>query len=161
MRLLILLLIVISIEVVLIAKVGSLIGFFYTFLLIILTAVIGSWQLKKQWRFVMSKLQTLQSEPSQAVLEAFILLLCGIFLITPGFLTDILGFLGLIPLVRERLVESLQKHSGRFTQGQFAQGVFTQGRFRQHTQQSSNQQQASKKPQQGQIIEGEFKRKDD
>lgn len=150
MRLFLLLLLIISIEVVLIAKVGSLIGFFYTFLLIISTAVIGSWQLKKQWRFVMTKMQTLQSEPSHALLEAFILLMCGILLITPGFLTDIIGFLTLIPRVRERLIVFLQQHSNHFTTTRFQ--TFAQQQHKTNT---------SERKAHSQVIEGEFERKDD
>lgn len=151
MRLFLLMLIVTTIEVILIAKVGSAIGFFPTFLLILFTAFVGSSLLKKQWRFVMGKLQTLQSEPSEAVLEALVLVICGVLLITPGFLTDIIGFLGLIPSVRERFVATLRRHSGRLIRGNFQ--VHSAG-FGEHSQQHTQRRDDG-------VIEGEFERKDD
>ena len=42
--------------------------------------------------------------PALEVLEGAVLLICGVFLLTPGFFTDILGFLGLIPPLRQALV---------------------------------------------------------
>lgn len=150
MRLFLLMVIVTTIEVILIAKIGGMIGFFPTLIIIIATALIGSQQLKKQWRFVMGKLQSLQSEPSQALLEALILLICGVLLITPGFLTDIVGFLGLIPSVRERLVAVMRQHSGKVIKGNFQ----VYGNFNQPTSRDST---ASRDD----VIEGEFERKDE
>ncbi len=161
MPLFLLMFIVTAIEVVLIAKVGSLIGFWATFFIIIATAYVGSRMLGKQWRFVMGKLQALQSDPSDAMLEALVLLICGVLLVTPGFLTDIIGFLGLIPTTRARLIEIMRKNSGR---------VLRSGQFSMHSSFSSFNQTG----QMGQtgsmgtqhrsanedIIEGEFERKD-
>lgn len=148
MRLFLLMALVTAIEVVLIAKVGALIGFFPTLIIIILTALVGSQQLKKQWQFVMSKLQTLTQDPSQALLEALILLICGILLITPGFLTDLVGFLGLIPTLRHQLVNRLKRQSNRFFRGGFQ--VHTRGYHSKNT-----------RPNKEQVIEGEFERKSD
>lgn len=157
MRLFLIMLIITAIEVVLIAKVGALIGFPMTFLIIIATALLGSWQLKKQWRFVMGKLQTLQSEPSQAMLEALVLLICGVLLITPGFLTDIVGFLGLIPIVRERLVHLMRQHAGKMVGGNFRMYSDFRGQspFDNAFDTSSNPSRGEK------VIEGEFERKDE
>lgn len=157
MRLFLIMLIITAIEVVLIAKVGALIGFPMTFLIIIATAMLGSWQLKKQWRFVMGKLQTLQSEPSQAMLEALVLLICGVLLITPGFLTDIVGFLGLIPIVRERLVHLMRQYAGKMVGGNFRMYSDFRGQspFDNAFDTSSNPSRGEK------VIEGEFERKDE
>lgn len=155
MRLFLLMLIVTTIEVILIAKVGSAIGFFPTFILILVTAFVGSALLKTQWRFVMGKLQTLQSNPSQALLEALVLVICGVLLITPGFLTDIIGFLGLIPVLRERLVAALRRHSGSIIRGNFQIHRTTFGSGRQPGQSDM------RPPDDDNIIEGKFERKDD
>lgn len=149
MRLFLFMALVTAIEVVLIAKVGALIGFFPTLIIIILTALVGSQQLKKQWQFVMSKLQTLSQDPSQALLEALILLICGVLLITPGFLTDLVGFLGLIPVVRQQLADRLKQQSGRVFRGGFQ--VYTGDYHNKRTQSANNEQ----------VIEGEFERKPD
>ncbi len=165
MRLFLLMLIVTTIEVILIAKVGNLIGFFPTFLIIIATALFGSWQLKQQWRFVMGKLGALQSEPSQALLEALVLVICGVLLITPGFLTDIVGFLGLIPVFRERFVKLLRKNAGKVMQGNFqmytSQSAYYRDEQDTQTRTQNHQYDTQQNHQSGRIIEGEFERKDD
>lgn len=153
MRLFLLMLIVTTIEVILIAKVGALIGFFPTFLIIIATAMLGSWQLRQQWQFVMGKLGTLQSEPSQALLEALVLLICGVLLVTPGFLTDIIGFLGLIPALRERFVGVLRKNAGKVMRGNFQ--MYTHQSYQEPPQNTHSQQRRDEN-----IIEGEYERKD-
>ncbi len=153
MRLFLLMLVVTTIEVILIAKVGALIGFFPTFLIIIATALLGSWQLRQQWQFVMGKLGTLQSEPSQALLEALVLIICGVLLITPGFLTDIIGFLGLIPPLREHFVKLLRKNAGKLIRGNFQM-------YSSRTYQD-NQNHTQTRREDSHIIEGEFERKDD
>lgn len=157
MRLFLLMLIVTTIEVILIAKVGAVIGFFPTFLLILLTAFVGSTLLKKQWQFVMGKLQTLQSEPSQALLEALVLVICGVLLITPGFLTDIIGFLGLMPVLRERFVAALRRHSGSIMRGGFQVHTSSLGS---NTARHQPQNQQHQTPGDDSVIEGEFERKD-
>lgn len=149
MRLFLLMVVVTALEVMLITKIGAVIGFWLTLLLIIGTALIGSQQLKKQWRFVMGKLQSLQSEPSTALIEAFILLICGVLLVTPGFLTDIVGFLGLVPVLRERMVAFIKQNSSTLLKGQFQvhTGEFD-GFSTQKTSSDSH------------TIDGEFERKD-
>ncbi|MBS9777569.1 MAG: FxsA family protein [Gammaproteobacteria bacterium] len=161
MRLFLAMIIITTIEVILISKVGSAIGFFNTFLLIIITAVFGSWQLRQQWSFVIGKVNSLQSEPSQALLEALVLLICGVLLITPGFLTDIIGFLGLTPFVREHFVAALRKNSGAFMSSNFR--MYTRGNRAHNAGMddspfSGNSQRGDRED--STIIEGEFERKD-
>ncbi|PIE44598.1 MAG: biotin--acetyl-CoA-carboxylase ligase [Gammaproteobacteria bacterium] len=152
MRLFLAMIIITTIEVILIAKVGKAIGFPATFIVIVATAMLGSWKLRKQWAFVIGKLQNLQSEPSQALLEALILLISGVLLITPGFLTDIVGFLGLIPVIRERFVSLIRRHAGGLIRGGFTmqRGRFETSAFERPVNPSTDD-----------IIEGEFERKED
>ncbi len=156
MRLFLLMLIVTSVEVVLISKVGSLIGFWATLLIIIGTAMLGSKLLRQQWGMVIGKLQSLQGEPSQAMLEALVLLICGVLLITPGFLTDIVGFLGLIPTVREQFVAFARRNAGRVMRGNFQ----VYGSFRQSSHQQSYTDNRTYTDDTDNVIEGEFERKD-
>lgn len=158
MRLFLLMAVVTAIEVILIAKVGTAIGFWATLLIIIGTAFVGSWLLKKQWRFVMGKMQSLQSQPSTAIIEALILLICGVLLVTPGFLTDIVGFCGLLPPVRERLVDVIKRNSGKFVQSGFR--VYGSNSTFSGFSSSGSQQQSSQNGEAGNTIEGEFERRD-
>ncbi len=155
MRLFLIMVVVTTIEVVLISEVGSLIGFWATFLVIIGTAMLGSKLLRQQWGMVIGKLQTLQSEPSQTMLEALVLLICGVLLITPGFLTDIVGFLGLVPTVREQFVALARKNAGKVMRGNFQ----VYGNFQQSTHTDSHTYTDSRTDNDN-VIEGEFERKD-
>lgn len=154
MRLFWLMVIVTTVEVLLISKVGGVIGALPTFLIIIGTALLGSRLLAKQWGSVMGKLQSLQGSPSDALVEALVLVICGVLLVTPGFLTDIIGFLGLVPTTREHLVTVLKKHGKSVIGGSKFTMYSSHSHFGQPQEPANRQRDES-------IIEGEFERKDD
>lgn len=82
---------------------GQIIGVWPTVLLIILTGVIGSYLAKKQGLATFYQLQRqLQTGqlPGDALLDGVCILVGGTLLLTPGFLSDILGFLLLFPTSR-------------------------------------------------------------
>ena len=91
------------IEISLFIEIGSIIGSFYTIILIFLTAVVGVFFVRQQgistFQKLASQLQNLEV-PVQTMFEGLIILISGILLITPGFFTDSIGFLGLIPVTR-------------------------------------------------------------
>ena len=91
------------IEISLFIEIGSIIGSFYTILLIFITAIVGIFFVRQQgistFQKLTSQLQNLET-PVQTMFEGLVILISGIFLITPGFFTDALGFLGLIPFSR-------------------------------------------------------------
>jgi UPF0716 protein FxsA len=96
-------------EIYLFIRVGSLIGATPTILVVILTAVIGTMLLRHQglstWNRVNQALERGEL-PAFAMMEGVILLLGGALLLTPGFFTDVLGFLALIPPLRRRLIQA-------------------------------------------------------
>lgn len=100
-------------EMAILIKVGSLIGVLPTIGLVMLTAVIGLWLLRLEglatWIRVQEKL-TLGEVPGIELLEGIMLIIGGALLLTPGFFTDTIGFICLIPGLRKplarRLVES-------------------------------------------------------
>ena len=91
------------IEISLFIEIGSIIGSFYTIVLIFITAIVGVFFVRQQGISTFQKL-TLQLQnletPVQTMFEGLVILISGILLITPGFFTDALGFLGLIPFTR-------------------------------------------------------------
>jgi len=91
------------IEISLFIEIGSNIGSFNTICLIFLTAIIGVYFVRQQglstFQRLANQIQKLET-PIQTVGEGLIILLSGILLITPGFFTDTIGFLGLIPFTR-------------------------------------------------------------
>jgi UPF0716 protein FxsA len=71
-----------------------------------------------------NKMQTGQM-PAQEMLEGMGLVVAGAFLLTPGFFTDAVGFLLLLPPTRAWLVSTIVKSfmsSGRFVQTPFNSG---------------------------------------
>ncbi|HLO10962.1 MAG TPA: FxsA family protein [Pseudoneobacillus sp.] len=82
---------------------SDVIGLWPTILLIILTGVIGSYLAKKQGLATFYQLQRqLQTGqlPGDALLDGVCILVGGTFLLTPGFISDIFGFLLLFPPTR-------------------------------------------------------------
>ena len=111
MRVLLLLFIVMPVvEMWLLITVGGQIGAMATIGLVLLTAVVGAKLLREQgfetlWRG-QSKLAEGQL-PAQEIVEGIILAVSGALLLTPGFLTDAIGFAGLIPPIRAVFVRRL------------------------------------------------------
>ena len=106
--LLIIFIVIPVIEISLFIEIGSFIGSFNTILLIFTTALIGIYFVRQQGISTYSKLyKQLQNQeaPIQTMFEGLVILISGILLITPGFFTDALGFLGLIPLTRVILIK--------------------------------------------------------
>ena len=90
-------------EVLLFIVVGSRIGVGPTIGLVILTAVLGAGLVTRQGR---ATLQRARQEvaagivPAAPLADGVMILIAGALLLTPGFLTDAIGFSLLIPLVR-------------------------------------------------------------
>lgn len=107
MRLLLFLLVVIpACEIGVFILSGKLIGVVPTVLLILLTGITGAWLAKKQGLKTMQKFQDDLRQgrfPNDAIMDGMIILAGGIMLLTPGFLTDISGFLLLFPKTRNLL----------------------------------------------------------
>ena len=96
------------IEIYFLIQVGSEIGAFSTILLSILTAVIGAWLVRHQGFGILMRVRELLDRgeaPAIELMDGALILAAGLFLLLPGFLTDSLGFLLLIPPLRHRLIE--------------------------------------------------------
>jgi len=95
------------IELYLLIKVGGMIGALPTVALVVLTAILGAGLLRWQGFATMQRVrQTLARGelPAIEMLEGVVLLFCGALLLTPGFFTDTIGFIGLVPSVRRHLI---------------------------------------------------------
>ncbi len=93
------------IEIGLFIKVGGLIGLWPTLAIVLLTAIVGSWLVRMQGagagRAARSSLNELR-DPTEPMAHGAMILLAGALLLTPGFFTDTMGILLLIPPVRPR-----------------------------------------------------------
>jgi UPF0716 protein FxsA len=109
----ILLLLLISVpllEIYILISVGQVIGAGTTILVVIATAVLGAWLLRLQGLATIKRVQeaTARGElPAGELIEGAILLVTGALLLTPGFVTDAIGFACLVPAVRQALARRL------------------------------------------------------
>ena len=105
-------------EIYVLVSVGQAIGGLSTVLLVVITAFIGSSLLRQQGWSTMAKAQQSMSEgrtPAMEMMEGVVILVSGILLLTPGFLTDALGLLGLMPWSRSYFINHfLEKNAERF-----------------------------------------------
>lgn len=96
-------------------EVGSRIGALSTIGFTLLTAVIGGYLVRMQGLATAMRVNQSISRgeiPAIEMIEGAILLLCGLMLLLPGFLTDLLGFFLLIPPFRRLLIINRLKNSG-------------------------------------------------
>ena len=101
--LLLLLLTVPLVEIYVLIEVGQSIGTATTVFLVIFTAVLGAWLLRWQGLHTLARVQASMNRgelPAIELIEGLILIITGALLLTPGFLTDMIGFACLVPAVR-------------------------------------------------------------
>lgn len=106
MPLLLLFILVPMAEIALFIQVGDRIGLGWTLAIVILTAFIGTALVRNQGLAVWQRANQAMAEnrmPLEEVFTGLCLLVAGVLLLTPGFLTDTIGFLLLIPPVRSFL----------------------------------------------------------
>jgi UPF0716 protein FxsA len=90
-------------ELYVIYQVGDAIGILPTLAILVADSLLGSWLLKSQGRAVWRRFnETMRAGrvPHREVVDGVLVIFGGAFLITPGFLTDVLGVLLLLPLTR-------------------------------------------------------------
>ncbi|MDO6459955.1 FxsA family protein [Granulosicoccaceae sp. 1_MG-2023] len=102
------------IEIALLIKVGGILGLLPTLGIVILTAVLGTAMLRAQSvatvSAVRSKLDAGEM-PALQMFEGAALLVGGVLLLTPGFVTDAMGFFCLLPLTRRWLIRRILARS--------------------------------------------------
>lgn len=99
-------------ELALLLKLHSLVGLGPTILLVLFTGVAGASLVKRQGIALLQKIQqelAIGNLPAPQMMDGVMILVAGALLITPGILTDITGFLLLVPIVRSRLRHWLRK----------------------------------------------------
>jgi len=148
----VLFLVVPILEIYLLLEVGALIGAFPTIILVVLTAVIGAGLLRQQGISTLARLQQNMSQgklPAQEILEGVLLAVGGALLMTPGFVTDTMGFLCLLPFSRKFIAQAIMKRSAdKMKAGVNAQmGGFTYSSY--HSSQTDS-------PHDPNVVEGEF-----
>lgn len=109
------------IEIFFLIKVGEVIGAIPTIILVVLTAVIGAGLLRQQGLSTLARFQQNLSTgklPAQEMVEGILLAVGGALLMTPGFVTDTMGFLCLVPFSRQWIAKAIMKRStAKFSAG--------------------------------------------
>ncbi|OGR22370.1 MAG: membrane protein FxsA [Desulfobacterales bacterium RIFOXYA12_FULL_46_15] len=116
-------------ELYLLIKVGTVIGGLNTILMVIISGFLGAWFARLEGMNTLLKLRmNLQQGlmPAEELLDAVIIFIAGVLLITPGFITDTVGLLLLWPMSRNKLKQILRK---KFDEMQ-SQGKINITRFR-------------------------------
>lgn len=106
-------------EIYVMIKVGGLIGAIPTIALIVFTAVLGSLLMRYQGLSTLARVRSCMERgeaPAGPLLEGLVLLIGGLLLLLPGFITDVIGLLALIPPLRRWGVR-------RFLRGALARSI--------------------------------------
>lgn len=131
------------IEISLFLKLGGAIGVFNTIGFVIFTAVLGAYLVRQQGFATFNKVQQETAAgrvPAMPMAEGLALLLAGAVLLTPGFMTDAIGFALLVPPIRQGFIR-------------WAANNLFKGRVQTHYGQSTSATTANKES--GDVIEGE------
>ena len=100
------------IEIYLLIEIGSFFGVLTAITLVILTGFLGAFMARMQGLQTLFRIQESLREgrmPSGELLDALLIVIAGLVLLTPGFLTDSVGFLLLIPSTRNSIISWLQR----------------------------------------------------
>lgn len=136
------------VEISVLIKVGGSIGLPLTILLVIATAILGAYLVKQQGFQTLYNAQSQLAHgkmPAMQIAEGMALLIAGALLLTPGFITDAIGFCCLTPPIRRAAIYWLGKN-----------GIL-------HAQNQANNYQQTTKNQQSEhsnVLEGEYKSRD-
>jgi UPF0716 protein FxsA len=142
-------------EMVVLIEVGGIIGALPTILLVVLTATIGIWLLKLEGIATFNRFQQKMATgqlPETELLEGIMLLVGGALLLTPGFVTDAVGFTCLLPGLRRPIARWIMRQTV-FR----AFGAFQPGNATFHTSFDAGKPSGTDQ----RTIEGEYRKEDD
>ena len=97
------------IELWLLFQVSHYFGTLHTIFMVLLTGIIGASMAKAQGMQVLQDLQKGQT-PSDTVMEGILILIGGVLLITPGILTDLVGFFLITPITRKQIAPMAKRY---------------------------------------------------
>jgi len=100
------------IELAILIKIGQSIGLGYTLGLVVFTGILGAYLARWQGFVTLRKIQEDLSNarmPADRLLDGVLILCSGILLVTPGIITDLIGFTGLTPFSRNLVKRWLKR----------------------------------------------------
>jgi UPF0716 protein FxsA len=150
-------------EIYLLIEVGSLVGAFYTVVLVVGTALLGAALIRSQGLQTIEKIKACSSKgelPAVPMIEGLLLLIAGALLLTPGFFTDALGFIIVVPILRQQIAKSIVR-VGLFQVMNKEGAGFSKNHFYSESGTTSNSSQSTQHRELHSTLEGEFKVEDD
>jgi UPF0716 protein FxsA len=100
------------VDLLLLLRIGALIGFWPTVASTVAIGVLGAWLAKREglrvvraWRDAMTELRA----PSEGVIDGVLVIAGGALLITPGVITDLIGFVLLVPFTRRQVAKLVRR----------------------------------------------------
>jgi UPF0716 protein FxsA len=91
------------VEIYVLIQVGQVIGPWWTILLLVLDSLLGSWLIKREggraWQALRTALETGRM-PARELADGALILVGGTLMLSPGFVTDALGILLILPFTR-------------------------------------------------------------
>ena len=105
------------IELYILIKIGSFFGIGFTLIIVLGTGFFGAYLTKREGYRVLFQIQKEMSQgnlPASELVDAVLVFVAGIVLLTPGLITDIIGLILLFPItrsfIRKFLMKKIQKH---------------------------------------------------
>jgi UPF0716 protein FxsA len=90
-------------EIVVLIQVGQVIGPWWTIALLVLDSIVGAWLIKREgrraWQALRERIETGRM-PHRELADGALVVLGGAFMLSPGFVTDALGILLILPVTR-------------------------------------------------------------
>jgi len=103
-------------ELYVLIQVGQVIGVLETLAMLVLISVVGAWLTKREGIGVLRRMRGAIDAgrvPGTELVDGFLILLAGAFMLTPGFLTDAVAILLLLPPVRAAVRKGLRRRIAR------------------------------------------------
>jgi UPF0716 protein FxsA len=120
-------------EIYILIQVGEWVGALPTLLLVVLTALVGASLVRMQGISTFMQVQANLAQghmPAIALLEGVVILCAGALLLTPGFVTDAVGFACLVPPWRRRGINRLlQRHLSNMAERKDTSGRIIDGEY--------------------------------
>jgi UPF0716 protein FxsA len=159
------------IEIMVLMQVGALLGAWPTLAIVVITAWLGAKNVKQQGIATLQSVQLKMAQgemPSDDIVAGMLLLVAGVLLVTPGFVTDIFGLSLLIPQVRMSIKRAVQKYLSSANRSTHYRAGGDPNVFTQHNNQHNNQHNTfasssddfQPQQRQGKTLDGEFERKE-
>ena len=151
------------IEISVLMHVGQWLGAWPTIAIVILTAWLGAKYVRQQGLATLQSVQAKMAQgemPSGEIITGVMLLIAGVLLVTPGFVTDFFGLSLLVPTLRSALIKAVQQRLVASRMGPSSTSFYSSGQDSVNNSAEVKSPDPVTKNHKGETLEGEFERKD-